>query len=351
MRKATFIIPVLYLAAVLVPACIIANCAGGPSPEDAEAIACIVSGGDWVDGACVYPDEKALCEKRCAPIPCHDREEDGAWECDWPCQEHNWTEECEDPDPEPEPTPPPVTKGRPFPQGIPEAEYTKIPATSERAEEVNVVMAEITGCNIGSRCLHNKSPQEWMQLVVIALREQGIDAGQHVDGETDEIAVRVPRNVCRWEGYHVTTYANKPTVVWNPGAVRPSYSIPPSYCEFPDPDPVAGCPVPQPTREKLVLDLKSHGHGKWDLTPKQKRACEYCKDIGMGDIGGVPRCGCPVRNEGDPFRSACEQFIMGGAPRWFCSGNEIPATKKNPYQAICAREVKACTVDLEVCSS
>ncbi len=75
---------------------------------------------------------------------------------------------------EPTPTPPPVTEGKPFLQGVPEAEYTQLPATSERGDEVNEVMAEITGCNIGGRCLHNKSSQEFMQLVVTALRVRGI---------------------------------------------------------------------------------------------------------------------------------------------------------------------------------
>jgi hypothetical protein len=286
------------------------GCADKPNPEDVEAIMCLVQGGDWIDGKCVYPE----------PVP--------------------------DPEPEPIDPPPPVTEGKPFPQGVPEAEYTKLPATSERAEDVNKVMAEITSCTVGSRCLHNKSPQEWMSVVVLALRVRGIDAGQHIDGVTDEIAVR--DTGCDWESYHITTFAPKPTVVWTPYANRPKYRIPLVYCSL-DPVPVASCPDPQPNREKLRLDVKSHGRNKWDLTPKQIKSCQYCKDIGMGEYNGIPRCGCPIRPEGNKFRSACEQFIIGGAPRWFCDGAEIES-EGNPFQAFCSGEVQACTVDLQVCS-
>ena len=285
------------------------------------------------------------------------------------------------PEPTPTPTPKPVDVGKPFPQGIPDSEFTGIPATKENADDVNDVMRLITGCNVGSRCLHGSDPQEWMRLVVVALRERGLDcpihrgqdvdhpkhaaldAGQHRDGGTDEIAVRVPRSgICRWEGYHITTHGPKPTVVWAPGSIRPSWSIPRDYCKFgiaPQPTPVPvpppvsvdGCSPPLPPMAKLKMVVHCNSRGKCDLTPKVVKACDYCESIGMGEIGGTLRCGCPVRNEGSIERSACEQFVLGGGdPRWFCNGAEIDSLD-NPFQAKCLGEATACNVDLSVCSA
>jgi hypothetical protein len=32
----------------------------------------------------------------------------------------------------------------------------------------------------------------------------------------------------------------------------------------------------------------------------------------MGEMGGQIRCGCPMRNEGDPLRQECERAVAGG---------------------------------------
>jgi hypothetical protein len=305
------------LLAFFILGCITSGCAGlPPSPEDAEAIECLVKGGDWVDGKCTYPDP--------TPTPT--------------------------PEPTPTPTPDPVESCS-FPQGIPDQEFTGLPVSSVHAEVVNEVMAEITGCKVGSRCVHKKSPQEFMQLVVVALRERGLCAGQHITGRTDEIAVS---SDCEgvWEGYHITTWAAKPTVVWSPGSHRPAYKIPPSYCTInhnPPPPIQLDCPDPVPDVNSLRLDVKYHGRNKWDLTPKLINVCRYCDDIGMGYHGGEIRCSCPVRPEGHVDRSACEQFVLGGDPRWFCNNQEVESTA-NPYQAVCVGDVKACNSDLSICS-
>jgi hypothetical protein len=318
-----------FLLAWFIVGCIFGGCAifDRPDPDDAEAIACIMQGGDWVDGECVYPPDPD-------PDP--------------------------DPDPEPEPTPTPECD---FPQGIPDREFTKLPVSSKHAKVVNEVIAEITGCSVGSRCMHGKSPQEFMQLVVAALRERGIVdadgkpteenfcAGQHITGHTDEIAVSVD---CRavWEGYHITTYGPRPTVVWSPGSRRPAYQIPPSYCvDNTDPPPPVqpDCPDPIPDKSRLSFKINCGPRGNCDATAVVTRSCKFCADIGLGEYEGKIRCGCPVRPDGHPERSACEQFVVGGDPRWFCDDQEIES-KANPYKARCNGVVRLCNSDLTVCS-
>lgn len=265
-----------------------------------------------------------------------------------PCEECPTCPDCPTPTPCPEPTPTPTPTPEPgcsFPQGLPEGEYTGAEASSTKAALVNAVMAEITGCNVGSRCLHGKSPQEWMQLVVAAIRERGTCAGQHIDGQTDEIAVKVD-NACRWEGYHITTHGANPTVVWAPGAVRPSWIIPSRYCGDVAQD---GCPAPLPDKTKFKINLAKH-NGKWDATPTTVMTCAYCAEIGLGEMGGVPRCGCPMRPEGNVYRSACERYVLGGDPVWYCNGVRIESLA-NPYQASCNGVVRVCNVSESVCNT
>jgi hypothetical protein len=102
----------------------------------------------------------------------------------------------------------------------------------------------------------------------------------------------------------------------------------------PEPPPVAGCSDPLPPKvwtagtlppgwgsdeigkPRWVLGCKPHNN-VIDCTAKvEPRACDYCASIGMGDIGGQQRCGCPVRNECPGFkceeRQACEAYLTGG---------------------------------------
>ena len=315
-------------------------CAGldKPQPCDAAAIECMVTGGVWTSGpncgTCEYP-------VIIVPDPCE--ECTLAQEC--------IDDKCVDPEPVPVPTPEPVCD---FPQGVPDREFTKLPVSSEHADAVNEVMAEITGCSVGSRCVTGKSPQEFMQLVVAALRERGLCAGQHVTGHTDEIAVTTECIGGRWEGYHNVFHGTPSTVVWSPGSRRPAYFIPSDYCtgdSDPPPPTQFDCPNPVPDRTKLKLGLNKHnGRRKtWDVTPQVSKVCYYCADIGMGMYKGKIRCECPVRPEGNVDRSACERFVLGGLPRWFCDGAEIES-ETHPFQGRCPGRVKVCNVDLSVCS-
>ena len=102
--------------------------------------------------------------------------------------------------PTPTPTPPPGGSCS-FPQGVP-----LIGPGPEVASIRPVVMAtlkRLSGCNESTDCpLPNDNQQSWQGKVTADLRAQGLCAGQHEDGKTDQIAVATQCNV-PWESYYV----------------------------------------------------------------------------------------------------------------------------------------------------
>jgi hypothetical protein len=122
----------------------------------------------------------------------------------------------------------------------------------------------------------------------------------------------------------------------------------------PDPPSTDGCSAPLPpkvwTPETLPDGWGSDqiGQPRWELgctphgnvvdcTPKvSPHACDYCTAIGMGEMGGQPRCGCPVRNECPGFkceeRVACEQYLTGGTKLESRNGASCSFAHNNPLQ-------------------
>ena len=70
---------------------------------------------------------------------------------------------------------------------------------------------------------------DYLQRRETELRAQGLSAGQHEVGQTDEIAVSNTGCTGEWYGYHICNYGG-PKVVWNPGARRGWWAIDPGYC-------------------------------------------------------------------------------------------------------------------------
>ncbi|MFZ5475233.1 MAG: hypothetical protein ACOZNI_00535 [Myxococcota bacterium] len=129
-----------------------------------------------------------------------------------------------------------------FPQGLPDEAYVAWAGDYEDTDPtvddaVNEVMEQLSGCSSGSDCdlsaLYgaevNEACQRWFGAVTAELRVRGYCAGQHVVGETDEIAVSATGCEGRWYGYHVCYYGG-PKVVWNPGARRGWWQIDPAAC-------------------------------------------------------------------------------------------------------------------------
>ncbi len=120
-----------------------------------------------------------------------------------------------------------------FPQGVAEADYTHGDGNSATVSAaVNRVMAQLSGCSIGSDCpvgATYPTGQSWFDDVTAGLRAEGLCAGQHEDGHTDEIAVSETGCTGRWYGYHIYNYGGS-KVVWNPGAQRGWWTITANWC-------------------------------------------------------------------------------------------------------------------------
>ena len=125
----------------------------------------------------------------------------------------------------------------------------------------------------------------------------------------------------------------------------------------------SSCPQPHPDPNSMKFNLSKHSCTEgpcWDSTYVTRNQCAFCEAIGMGDIGGVPRCGCPIRPEGHKDRVACERdakFV--GTQRWWCNGIELEPcgdtrnsnciSRSNPAQAVCRGNVRTCTQDGKTC--
>ena len=253
-----------------------------------------------------------------------------------------------------------------FPQGVHPADFTKGATTHVLGDQVNDAMTRITGCLPGSRCVTGMEADEFFAAVTAELRATGLCAGRHNDtppAASDEIAVGTS---CTgwWEGYHVYNYGGS-TVVWSPGAARPSWKIDPRYCEAspgptPTPEPTppgpGECEVPAGCGEKIKL--KKH-NGYWDSTYNVTSCADHCASIGYccmpaspsqvcGDPGCITRANCPIMPEGDPARPACEADILD--QKWWCNGDPIQHRGNNPAQANCLGHVKTCSSDGRVCN-
>ena len=209
-------------------------------------------------------------------------------------------------------------------------------------------------CAAGSRCVVPEGRQAWQARVVLELRRRGLCAGQHAP-ETDEIAVSTGLAAPR-EGWHIYAGpdAGPGTVVWSPGASRPTYEAPGG------PPPPAGCSPP--AVPKVAMWGLTFRNRWWDCTPKFSNGdsatwtgqpvSRYCTAIGMDRIY------CPARPEGDPERRACEGYGIGGyaaaVPHWNCEGGEPPEVNPaNPFQARCPAAsdwIEACATDGTSCT-
>lgn len=126
-----------------------------------------------------------------------------------------------------------VSMGCSFPQGVPDPDFTGHATTSTSVgNTVNQVMSQLSGCPVGSDCPLAPTyadAQAWFAAVNAALRARGLCAGQHIVGDTDEIAVSDTGCTGLWYGFHAYNYGGG-KVVWAPGANRGSWSIAPQHC-------------------------------------------------------------------------------------------------------------------------
>ncbi len=133
----------------------------------------------------------------------------------------------------------------------------------------------------------------------------------------------------------------------------------PTPTPSPTPTPTTGCGDPLPVVSNIKVVIHLQGPVRWtlDATPLVHNA-EYCAEIGFPG-----RLDCPVRPEGDPERSACEEYALGYAedtgrqgPTWYrdgqlCNGTDCENHPDNQY-LVWAYEsgiYQACSNKSDVC--
>ena len=290
-----------------------------------------------------------------------------------------------------EPVPPPNNNPPPMPLptgcvlGTPGLQMDA-PVTS-LGPRVNAVLSRLSGCSVGSRCILIVTGQQWQAHVEQALRDEGLCAGQH-EPRTDEIAVSTHSGGIM-EAYKVFAGDDSDgplppggvprTVVWFPGGARVAYLPPggvltpvPPAAPTPTPPASGACGNPLPPkvwtaatlpdgwgqneigRPRWMISCGRHGKIIDCVAKVEPRACDYCASIGMGTMpdGVQPRCGCPVRQEGDPERVPCEAYLTGGTRLEARNGATCAFANSNPFQfEQNDGNCRLCSSDGSVCSA
>lgn len=217
-------------------------------------------------------------------------------------------------------------------------EYIGEGGPGTRVEEVKQGQSEL-----GSMCKEPKNHQNGIDAIEALnakLRQNGYCSGSV--GSSDAVMIQSengPRSGVGtiWEEHHAvapfdtgcwsTSNAHYPKSRWK---YLGQWS-PPTPPELPPPTGACTNPDPIPLSK---WGIKEHTKGpNWttvDSTPLVGPDAAYCASIGFTD----GRNTCPVRQEGDPLRPACESEIVGGYPTWSGPGEVSP---DNPYQYLVRR--------------
>jgi len=266
-----------------------------------------------------------------------------------------WAGDCEEPPPvEPEPD-------CGFPQGAPNSDFTGTGNPGTYGSVVNVVMADLSGCAVGTDCPITFGPDPWMALVCEELCKRGLNCGRH-DNEppeaTDQISVK-RGSFCDGllhENYQIYNYGGK-KVRWAPGGAQDGWILDPESAVCTDgpvePPPTGDCPAPHPDLTRMKFNTAEKGN-HLDTTWTTNYQPDFCGTIGFccmpgtgvdnvcGSPGCVPRGGCPVRPECGPDvppdaichdRMACEAELCD--QKWTCNGEPYPGWRGNPAQTDC----------------
>ncbi len=363
------------VALALAVALALVGCSGNPppiDPDDAARLACILAGGQWVEGRCIMPPpppppppdpcDKCTADQQCVDGEC--RDPDTPWECPLPmpgCHETGQT--CSSPgapcwyNPTADPevcmvAPDCPQEGCRFPQGLPNDRFTVGPKLGTMGGIVNATMAEMTGCFVGQESCRISVPVDvWFGDVCEALRAKGYCCGRHVDtppghdvcppgaGCTDQISVKAS-DFCDGRPHEQYRIINpqENAVRWHPSARLFSYAV---ECDVPPP---TGC-APALTGIRRKMNLHCPGDDprrKWcDHTPGEGDLAR-CQAIGLGCMPGtgganrrrcVPRNDCPPQTEGHALRKVCESEFYGwpsgrADPTWSSDGRIV--MKKRP---------------------
>jgi hypothetical protein len=174
------------------------------------------------------------------------------------------------------------------------------PAAPDRlGDDVNAVQAQLTGCQPQSGDCVVGAYDPWVARVAEGLRAKGWCVGTRI--HPDALAVSDPADLSLNYAVHVHN-AGGDKARWWPSAYVDAWRAPAGTVQ------ACGAPVP-PGVGRITLDVYRRPNRTIVDATLVVRSCEYCAAIGMGSMGGLPRCGCPVRPEGHPERVACEALF------------------------------------------
>ncbi len=234
------------------------------------------------------------------------------------------------PQPTPTPTPPPVATNC-VPEGVLVADSCSVP---ELQNEVAFAIGRVGA--------PKPTPQASIKAVALELNREGFCA----TAGSEAVFVMKPNGL--HEEYHVVAFG-APYGWTNSGKGK--------YigCHRDKTRKQGVCGPPAvPGNSNLAINVKYYSKFV-DGTIVAKNACEYCRLAGVGWNGkGVPRCGCPMRGDGNVERVACENAASKNGPTWqtLPQGKEIVEHNGNPWQVACVgcAQLRACSTDLGVCS-
>jgi hypothetical protein len=192
---------------------------------------------------------------------------------------------------------------------------------------------------VGDRC--GEEPKETLALIADALVRQGVCAS---GPEADSVSIKRASDG-RFEEWHAVYYGNG-CIIDGPNAYKAAWEYSGPACQSPTPTPTppppsGECPEPHPDLTKMKFTTHEK-NSHLDTTWTTNYQCEFCEEIGLGEHGGQPRCGCPVRPECGPDdppdyichdRAVCEAELCD--QKWKCNGEPYPPYRGNPAQTDC----------------
>jgi hypothetical protein len=208
---------------------------------------------------------------------------------------------------------------------------------------------------VGNRCGYVSADEtkqvQTLKDIAAELNKAGVCAAQ----SADSVSIKAPDNL--YEEWHAVYYGNG-CIIDGPNAYRGAW---PYGGEVPPPPVSTTCPY-APCPEKTYEDgrphwqfnAKQHTMGNADSTPVVVGQWEFCKSIGLGYIGEVPRASCPVRPDGHSEREAVENWLLDGGPvRDSKNGQDCtPNNTDNPYAFLSGTgNCRNCNTPKTVCTA
>lgn len=224
------------------------------------------------------------------------------------------------PTPTPTPTPVPIPQKCSFPQGVPESQFTKVSNPKQYNDIVNTCIREnVAFCDGATDCTWGPDdPQVYLAKMVACLQGSGFCAGQHSDGNSDQISVtKTCSPGITWENYQPVNFGGVHKARFN--AAMDGWQVPvdcssnPNPTPTPTPTPVLNCPS---SVDRINVNIRNQAAWIIDATP------QTCDKTWCDSHGFVGRNCCPLGQEGSDQRPLCEASF---APyNWSLNGNPCP---------------------------